>query len=117
MKVNEHPHIVCIDVDKTLVGPNNKFPFSLEEIEIKNPYSGTILKYKAYKKNIELLKQYNGRGYYIRVWSAGGVLWAKAVVEALNLTQYVHDVETKPVKYVDDLDGSEILGPRVYIDE
>jgi len=37
------------------------------------------------------------------VHSASGGRWARAAVKALDLEDYVHDTQAKPLKYVDDL--------------
>lgn len=110
MQVIENEMIVGIDVDKTLVEPSAFGP-----IQITNPYSNTTDSYRILTQHVELLKQYHGRGMFVVVWSAGGVLWAKTVIEILGLTDYVHLVQTKPIKIVDDLPPEKIFTTRVYL--
>jgi hypothetical protein len=49
------------------------------------------------------------------VWSAGGVQWAKTVVNTLGLADYVDLIITKPSKFVDDLPADQVLGQRIYL--
>ena len=123
MNIVDNEVIVCFDCDDTLVmwDSNHNYqdfpgtPELQQKIPFINPYDNSIAYLKPHKRHIELLKQYKGRGFYVRVWSAGGVQWAKAVVETLGLEQYVDSVETKPAKYVDDLQAADVLGVRIYI--
>jgi len=112
MEVNYNENIVCVDVDLTLVSPTDSI---LRDIEIVNPYSNTKSKYKIHKYHVEILKQYKGRGCFIRVWSHGGVKWAETVVKALGLEDYVDSIETKPFKLVDDLPAEKIFKNIIYI--
>lgn len=114
MNVVDNEVIVCFDVDDTLVmwGHN---PCGSEVIPFINPYDKSITYLKPHLRHIDLLKQYKGRGFFVRVWSAGGVQWALSVVKTLGLEDFVDSVETKPAKYIDDLQANEVLGARVYI--
>jgi hypothetical protein len=115
MKINENEVIVTCDVDGTLVRPATES--DLIVTYITNPYDKKTYKYVIHDEHIDLLRQYKGRGFYIRVWSAGGVKHAASVVKALGLDDgTVDDVETKPMKHVDDKkDGMHIIGSRVFI--
>lgn len=104
-------HVVCFDCDDTLVMWGKK----TNDVYIKDPYTDSDILLKKHNKHIKLLQDYKARGYYVVVWSAGGYLWAKAVVEGLGLRDSVDHIMAKPVKYVDDLDATEILGTRVYL--
>ena len=113
MKVIDSDLVVMIDVDETLLMiPQSKGGIS---IELKNPYTGYIRVREIHTEHIDLIKQYKKQGYAVVVWSANGHLWAKEVVEKLNLTDMVDLVMCKPIKYVDDLKADEILTGRVYI--
>lgn len=103
---------VHFDCDDTLVMWYPK----IVDVYVSDPYDETNTYGLAkHEKHIKLLKDYKNRGYQVVVWSAGGSKWAKAVVDALELQEYVDVIMVKPVKYVDDLPASEILGTRVYI--
>lgn len=107
-------HVICFDCDDTLVmwgeGPN--------DVVIKNPYNEQeIFNLKKHERHIRLLKDNFARGYFVTVWSAGGYLWAKAVVKALGLEEYVHHITAKPSAYVDDLHANEVLVNRIYLED
>lgn len=120
MNFNDSETIVVCDVDDTLVmwGPDRNTPHE-GAIAFKDPYDNSINYLRPHWMHVELLKKYKGRGFYIRVWSAAGCQWAKSVVETLGLTEFVDSVETKPIKYLDDITDdqriSRVLGARVYI--
>lgn len=118
MHVVNNELVVAFDVDDTLVmwGDKHNKPHK-SRVKVKNPYSNSVHYLKPHKKHIELLKTYKGRGYTIIVWSAGGYLWAKEVIEALKLNDYVDIVTTKMLKYVDDLQAEDVLGTRVYLED
>ncbi len=114
MIVNKNENVVCYDVDETLVLWFNDCDPS-KKISITCPYSGAPTLLKPHARHIDLLKKHHGRQNYVIVWSAAGTLWAEAVVKALGIEAYVDEIMTKPSKYVDDLPGNEILGPRIYL--
>jgi phosphoserine phosphatase len=118
---------VFFDVDDTLIFWNAT-PEELEErgVEITCPGSlididqdGTETFAPAWKalllphrKHIEQLKKHKMRGHTVVVWSAGGWDWAKAVVETLQLQNFVDLVISKPVWAYDDLQPGEFI-PKV----
>jgi phosphoglycolate phosphatase-like HAD superfamily hydrolase len=112
MNVIKNEVIVCFDVDDTLVLWNTD---KTEGQLFHNPYDNSYTHLKPHKRHIELLKQYKGRGFHVRVWSAGGWQWAEAVVKTLGLESFVDSIETKPAKYIDDLEAKDVLGVRIYI--
>jgi phosphoserine phosphatase len=125
MQVIENEQVICFDVDDTLVkwGDNYMHPHknkagTIDAIDFIDPYDNSVLYLIPHLKHIALLKKMKGRGYYVRVWSAGGVKWAEAVIRKLELESFVDSVETKPIKYVDDLiTVSDILGSRIYLQQ
>lgn len=108
---------VFLDVDDTLLMYNNVKYWEPGEntIEILHPLSGEFYYLVPHIEHIRLLKSYKAQGYTVIVWSAQGEEWAETAVKSLKLEAYVDWVASKPIKYVDDLKGSEILGSRVYI--
>ncbi len=116
MKVIENEMLVYCDCDDTLVlwftncDPN-------EKVDIPCPYDGKLLSLKPHKRHIQLLKDYKARGATVIVWSAAGYKWAESVTKALGLEPYVDYCQTKPTKYVDDLQANEILGERVFLED
>lgn len=114
----DNEFVVAFDVDDTILMWGDDFTKPEEgRIEIIDPYDGSRVYLTPHKKHIGLLKKYKGRGMCVMVWSAGGVQWAKAAINALNLADYIDLVITKPSKYVDDLPASEILGSRIYLQD
>lgn len=118
MQILESETVVMCDIDDTILmwNTNYKCP-SLEGVKTTCPYSGEIRYLRPHYRHIELLKQYKARGFTIVFWSAAGYLWAKEAVNVLGLNDITDLIMTKPIKYLDDLQASEILGARIYIKE
>jgi predicted phosphatase len=110
---------VVIDVDETLVSSYPTKSKSKSLIVVNNPYQ-LGQKLKRYPKwgNINLLRDFKGRGYVITVWSHGGAYYAYNILQMLELDNYVDFVMTKPVKFVDDKsDLNSIVGMPVFIND
>ncbi len=134
IKVPDKPTIY-VDVDDTLVmwegigqGDSNLMQNAVaveysvhslhvvngREIPVERILTQLVIPNKAH---IDLLKESKAGGMSVVVWSQGGSDWAEAVVKALNLTQFVDAVVSKPVAYVDDLPATEFMTDRIYIVE
>ena len=124
MIVNRNEVIIAVDVDGTLIRRvidediTNPY-WQGQTIDITNPYDNSIYKYFVHTEHVELLRQYKGRGFYIKVWSANGVGHAESTVKALGLDDGTVDcIETKPMKHLDDKKELEcIVGARVFINK
>lgn len=116
MNVNENEQIFGFDIDKTLVSARRQH-YAPGDIPVVNPYTNETVYVRPHHGHVDLLKEMYGRGRYIRVHSAAGVKWALAVVQALKLEPYVHDVETKMLGYIDDKPCEQWLNNRIYLDE
>jgi hypothetical protein len=106
MLVIRNDMTVACDVDDTLVmWSSNR---SLEErIHIE---AGEISAWVwPHRKHIDQLKKHKARNHKIIVWSAGGFAWAEAVVNALELNEYVDVVMAKFQWYYDDLRSEEFM--------
>lgn len=104
-------HSVMFDVDNTIVMHGEH-----EELVVNNPYQhGQEISLAVHEAHVNLLKDFKGRGYQVVVWSANGAAWAKQVIMALRLEEYVDVVMSKPQKYVDDLEAKDIMGIRIYM--
>lgn len=114
MTVNKHEHIVNVDVDETLVlWSIKKYP-SMKTAEFN--YYGIKKTLAIHQEQIDLVKSYKKRGYYVRVWSANGWRWANEVVTKLDLQDFVDHVETKGTKFLDDHNKTiKVTGAHVYI--
>lgn len=116
MQIIESEMIVFYDVDDTLVmwDDNSNQP-TRGRIKFIDPYNNDTVWLKVHYQHYNLMLKHKAQGYTIFVWSAGGYLWAKEVVNKLNLQGIVDFVMSKPMKFVDDLPAKEIMGTRVYI--
>lgn len=108
-------HVIAFDCDDTLVMHSTHVP---HDLKIADPYNkGHEVSVRIHKKHVKLLKDHFARGYYVMVWSHGGYEWAKAVVVALGLQDYVHHIMAKPSKMVDDLTAAENFPTVIYLGE
>lgn len=109
----EHEQIRPFDVDNCLV--MHDLGDSADIIKVENPYSDETILLRPNRNMIRILKEEYARGGTILVWSRGGYKWAKAVVLALNLEQYVTLTMSKPVVYFDDTLVADWLMDKVFI--
>lgn len=98
-KKNTNPNIHLYDVDDTLV-----MWFPLEGVEPITIENGAYRE-QVYPNmhTINSLRQAKLRGHYVIVHSQGGEDWAELVVKALNLEDFVDEINTKPKWCHDDL--------------
>lgn len=115
MRINTNESRVVIDVDGTLICRFDSEQHALGQSILMNYYGNPEIKVPM-NENINLLKAQKARGYEVIVHSANGFAWAKEVVEKLGLQEYVDEVATKPLKYMDDLPADEWM-QRVFIPE
>lgn len=107
-KISNH-HIVCYDVDDTLVfwcERENSLPLLIEPNRVP---------VWANKAEIERLINLKKIGYVVIVWSRTGATWAERVVRHLGITDYVDLVMEKPLFMVDDQEvetWTTVLKPR-----
>lgn len=118
MIVYQNELTISLDVDDTLVmWKDNPYSPGKGKIKITDP-NDPDSPYRflyPHKRHINFLKKCHNRGYLVTVWSNGGWEWAEAVVRALNLTEYVTKVESKPIKIVDDLPYDATFPKRLYL--
>lgn len=117
MQILNRDQVIMIDVDGTLI----RDAHNAEEVcvtAIPHPYRGNSPVHKVkLNSNINLLKDMHTRGRCIIVWSAAGHQWAQAVVQALNLENFVDFVMEKPIAYIDDLHAVDFMGPRIFLQD
>lgn len=115
MKTIRSEYIVPVDVDSTLVLPNESEYRELLAVNVKDPVTNEIIVMRVHEPNVRLLKEERHRGAVIIVWSRGGYEWAENVVKALELEDHIDFVMSKPLTYIDDLDIKEWLNHRVWL--
>lgn len=107
--------VEVFDVDGTLIGVGYDGDGM---VTFKHP-QGYELTTEYYQKHIDELKKLKGLGKSIIVWSHSGTQYAKNVVEALGLTEYVDVVTAKPQRYFDDepcgYDARGWMGERIWL--
>lgn len=111
MIINEKD-VAVFDVDSTLIkwvdAPRAGITKALD-------FYGITKHVQEIKVHTEFLKSLKARGYFIRVHSGNGYLWASQVVEALGLQGYVDMVETKVAKVIDDKPNSDWMPNPIYL--
>lgn len=102
-----------IDVDDTLVLWR---PVRPDDWTICLPNYGDVA---VHEGHVNSLKQHHARGHTVVVWSQGGAAWARSVVEALGLEDYVDLVMSKPRWFYDDKPSNYFMPEvdRVYLAE
>ena len=96
---------IFVDVDDTLVLWGK--PWSPASITIH--CCGRMELLEPHKLHIDCLKRAKKNGNCIVVWSGAGAEWANDVIEALELRKFVDVILAKPIAYIDDQSGSDIL--------
>ena len=114
MQVIRNEMLIMVDVDDTLV-IWGKIKKGQKAVLVTDPYNGEQIYLRPHVGHIKVLKDRKARGAFITVWSAGGFLWAQAVVKALNLEKYVDIYSNKPTMYINDKEAHEILDKRLYL--
>lgn len=118
MNINKSELRVAIDVDGTLIIAREFVQDHSNLVEIICPYTMVSKFYAVHKEHVDLLKSYKKRGYHVTVWSANGWKWAQQVAKKLlgdELEQYVDEISSKYIKFVDDLPAEKVLGTQVFI--
>lgn len=109
--------ISYFDVDGTLIRVPKEKDKPEDIIAITDPYTGTVKLRVIHMPNVELMKSYKTRGFYVAVWSHNGGRWARAVVDKLGLQDIVGHCQAKPNKMVDDLSVEQGIGHTIFVKE
>lgn len=110
MQVFENDKTAYFDVDDTLV----QWGHSTDPRALEFDSYGFKEKLVPHESHIMFLKRQKNRGFTIIVWSQGGAVWAKEVIDKLGIADYVDLVLTKPFMYVDDKDSTHFMTNRVF---
>jgi hypothetical protein len=110
-------NVAFFDVDDTLV--LYKWPDDRDSEAMDIGIEGSLMQARVvpHRYHINQLKLHKAWGNGVVVWSRSGYDWAKAVIEALGLTEYVDLVIAKPFYYYDDKPCCKILGEHRYADD
>lgn len=114
MNILRDDRIVWCDVDDTLILWNLSAYPNGQKVTVDH-VNGPV-EVIAHENNIKTLIKFWKLGYTLIVHSGSGWRWAKAVVEALKLDQYVNTCMSKPMYYFDDKPVEEWAGPRIWRD-
>ena len=102
------------DVDDTLIlWDLSKYPDG-ERVTVE--FAGYKTELVRHQKNINLLEKFARLGYTVIVYSRTGADWARAIVEALELQDFVHVYMDKPMFMMDDQEVSEWCAPAIWRD-
>lgn len=117
MKINKKELRAAFDCDDTLIiWPDDHYTPKEGRVKIECPYEkGTFFYLIPHKRHINYLIAQKERKHEVIVWSQNGWAWAKSVVEALKLENYVDRVETKISKYFDDLPADSWMD-RIFLE-
>ena len=105
MHVIKSTRSVWYDCDNTLVFSLREYPHQISNEIIKI----NDRKFWVHVPHVETIKDFKARGHTVVVWSAGGAEWAEMVVKALDLTDVVDLVISKPDWFVDDKPSSMFM--------
>src|SRR5665213_3484234 len=89
MKVCTNENVRPFDIDGCLIVSADQ---SSLKANVLDPVTGKTIKVGVNRAMVRLLKEEFQRGSFILVWSRSGYQWAKNVVIALELEQYVGQV-------------------------
>ncbi len=113
MRIIENQMIVLVDIDDTLVMWDSPTKPGLNKVEV---WYGDEIKYLTpHRPNIDLIKEYKNRGFYLIAHSANGAIHAARAIKALDMESYFEICMTKCAKIVDDRPVEDWIGARVYL--
>lgn len=104
---------VFFDIDDTMV--MHVHDNSPTDLVLYNDMMECNIGLNIHHEHVKQIKSHKNRGFSVFVWSGNGSAWAKKVIEALELQNYVDYYMTKPVKFFDDLPAEQVLVNRVYL--
>lgn len=109
--------IAACDIDQTLILHDCDLVLAknleCETVTVKSPYTNEEQTYVVNEKHVELVKNYQARGFTVLLWSNNGESWARAVGLALNLQDCMY--MAKPIKMIDDQQPEDFLPKPIYL--
>jgi phosphoserine phosphatase len=110
MTVIEDAGIVYFDVDGTLIRPAEP----TDEGTISFKAGPSRVHFMPIQAHINALILHKARGHTVVVWSHGKAQWARRIVEALNLMEYVDLIVSKPDWAYDDETPENVLDRVIF---
>lgn len=114
-KIVRNETVAWVDIDNTLA--MWKEPTVNAPGKITVEYGGRDLFLTPHQPNIDLIKEYKNRGYFVIIHSANGFAHATRVIRALGLEDTIDLIMTKNIKVVDDKHPADWMGALVYLPE
>lgn len=109
MQVLEYDFVASFDVDQTLIDWNS----GMNNISIT--HNGITRQGRVMQKHVDRIKMHKFWGNGVIVWSKSGYSFAREVVKALQLEDYVDFVSAKTSWYYDDKKCEEFMGEHRFL--
>ncbi len=114
-QIIKNEQILPVDIDGTLIFWG-KIRKGQKCISFICPYTAKEMHVGVMEANVAIVRERLARGAVILAWSASGYKKAAVVMKALGLMVPNVVVLSKPVGYLDDIDCSEWMGKRIWLD-
>lgn len=114
--VISNEQVIPVDIDGTLI-IWGKVRRGDKALHYTCPYTSQQMTVRVHQPNVAILKERLARGATILAWSASGFAKAQAVLAALKIDSPNLIILSKPVGYMDDIECSEWMGKRIFLDE
>jgi hypothetical protein len=114
-KVIKNETVVWVDLDNTIAMWTNPTVDGPGKFMVE--YGGRDIFLTPHRPNIDLVREYRNRGYFIIFHSANGYGHATRIIRALGLEDTADLIMTKNIKVVDDKHPNEWMGALVYLPE
>lgn len=115
MNIIASEQILPVDIDGTLI-VWGKLKKGQKAINFTCPYTLQQMTVRVHEPNLAIVKERLARGATVLAWSASGYKKACAVIKALGIDSPNLYVLSKPVGYLDDIDCSEWMGKRIFLE-
>jgi phosphoglycolate phosphatase-like HAD superfamily hydrolase len=114
MQSYHNARTLFVDIDETLIHYEIDFDSLEGTILLSNDPTGVgSIRVKPIPTSIDMVKKFKAIGYDCFAWSQSGGDWAERVVKAVGLEDYFTACMSKPMWYLDDLEHTKWMGPRI----
>lgn len=116
MTIIKSEQLLPVDIDGTLIC-YGKIKKHHKALSYTCPYTKAQKTVRIHEPHVIIVKERLARGATILAWSASGYAKAEAVMRALGFAGHPNVIiMSKPVCYIDDIDCSEWMGKRLFLD-